>query len=215
MDGDLVDLPQLLKIRNQYPNTLLMLDESHSFGTIGSTGRGLEEHYEIAPNAGPDLIMVSLSKAIPGNGGVVAGKKDIIRFLRYQAHPIMFSSSLPTACIGTTKAAIELLAQDNGKLVKKLRNNVTFLRESLRSNGISCEDHLSPITGVMIYSEELAFKISQECFEQGLYLLPVGFPAVARGKERLRITVTVDHTEDDIVMGCKILGNVLSKTKNL
>lgn len=207
MDGDLVDFPKLLAIRNKHSNTLLMVDESHSFGTIGVTGRGIEQYYNTPPEEGADLILASLSKAIPGNGGVVVGKKDIIRFLRYQARPLMFSSSLPATCVSVTKASVYLFEKNGEVLIEKLRNNVKFLRERLRSYGIPCEDHPSPITGIMIHSEELSFKISQACFDQGLYLLPVGFPAVARGKERLRITITVNHSEEQIAAGCDILAN--------
>lgn len=211
MDGDLVDLPRLLEIRDRYQNTMLMIDESHSLGTIGATGRGIEEHYNLPQGRGADLIMASLSKAIPGNGGIIAGNKGVIRYLRYQARSIMFSSSLPAACAATTKAAIDILVHEGHTMVPRLWKNVSHLRACLQSQGISCEDLHSPITSIMIGDEELAFKVAQECFDAGLYVLPVAFPAVSKGKERLRITITVNHTLEQIQAGCEILGAVMRK----
>ncbi len=211
MDGDLIDLPRLLEIRDRYPNTMLMVDESHSLGTIGATGRGIEEYYNLSLGIGADLIMASLSKAIPGNGGVIAGNKNVIRYLRYRARAIMFSSSVPASSAATTKAAIDLLAYEGHTLVPQLWNNVSHLRTCLLSQGISCEDIHSPITSIMIGDEKLVFQVAQGCFDAGLYVLPVAFPAVTKGKELLRITITVNHILEQIQAGCEILGAVMRK----
>lgn len=123
----------------------------------------------------------------------------------------MFSSSLPAACTANTKAAIDILVQEVHALVPRLWNNVSYLRASLSSQGISCEDLHSPITSIMTGDEKLAFRVAQGCFDAGLYALPVAFPAVSKGKERLQITITLYHTLEQIQAGCEILGAVMEK----
>ena len=206
MDGDLVNLPALLEMRDCVPNTILMIDESHSLGVVGQNGRGIEEHFNIDPSKGVDLKIASLSKAIPGNGGIIAGNEKLIRYLRFQARHVIFSSGLSPASAASTKAAFEILKTQGSDLVKSFHEKIKLLRSLLHSADLNKH---SPITSVMINNENKAFEISQKCFENGLFLLPVAFPAVKRGKERLRITITVNHSDQQIKEGLSILKKFL------
>lgn len=207
MDGDLVDLPALLEIRDIIPNTLVMLDESHSLGVVGASGRGLEEYFGIPTHKGADLVMASLSKAIPGNGGILAGDREVIRYLRFQTRHTIFSSGLPPATVAATIQALRILEREGKERIDLLNQRVWYLRKRLQEIGIVCHHSPSPITSILINQEKRAFEIARRCHSKGLFVFPVVFPAVARGLERLRLTITLQHTEKDIDKGVEILAS--------
>jgi len=214
MDANIIDLPKLLEIRSKVPNVLIMLDEAHSIGVLGQNGQGIEQYFNIPPSEGVDILTGSLSKAIPGNGGYIAGSEKILTFLRYSARPIIFSTSLSGPSVTASYQALTLLQAEGSDLCKSFHQKIRFLRDELKRIGVECEHSFSPISTVMIGNEEKAFSIAQQCYEKGLHILPVAFPAVARGTERLRITISVNHSFEMIKEGVEILSEVLENNCN-
>ncbi len=209
MDGDILDLPQYLQLRNQFANTYLMVDEAHSIGVLGTHGKGIEEHFNIPPAQGIDIKMGTLSKAIPGNGGFIAAKRELIDYLRYHVRGYIFTATLSPITAGAALATFGVLEREAKQRIEKLWDNVHHLRRRLRENDIATTNSCSPITGVLIGNEALAFSVAQACFDQGLFVMPVAYPAVARGAERIRLNVHCNHTFAQIDQAVKILANTV------
>lgn len=208
MAGDVVDLPKLIALRERHPNTMIMLDEAHSIGVLGESGRGIEEYHHVPPHQGADILMGSLSKAIPGNGGYIAGSARLMTYLRYNLRPTIFSAGLPGATAAATHQALCLLERDGKKLGERLQANLALLRRLLREANIPHDASPSPITTIFVGDLRRVFEMATACYHQGLHVLPVFFPAVPKGAERLRITISARHTEEHIRQGVAILQSV-------
>ncbi len=209
MDGDILDLPAYLKLRDSVNNTYLMVDEAHSIGVLGENGKGIEEHFNISPEQGIDIKMGTLSKAIPGNGGYIAGNKALIEYLRFHVRGYIFTAALAPTTAGASLAALKVIEDEGKQRIEKLWRNVKHLRLRLAEHGIATTASRSPITGVLIGDEELAFEIAQRCFDQDLFVMPVAYPAVPRRSERIRLNVHCDHTLEQIDIAVTILSDVM------
>ena len=211
MDGDVLNLPVYLQIRDKFKNTYLMVDEAHSIGVLGENGKGIEEHFHIHPNNGVDIKMGTLSKAIPGNGGFIAASSKLIEYLRFHARGYIFTAALSPITAGAAIAALNVIEKEGKERLLTLWPNVNHLRARLSEHGIETTPSRSPITGVLIGDEELAFAIAQACFDRGLYVMPVAHPAVARRSERIRMNVTCNHTLEQIDTAVEILSEVMQE----
>lgn len=211
MDGDILDLPAYLDIRDRYPNTFLMIDEAHSIGVLGKSGKGIEEHFNINPMNGVDLLMGTLSKAIPGNGGFIAANQDLINFLRFHVRGYIFTAALAPPTAGAALASLSVIEAEGRPRIAKLWRNVHYLRDRLAEYQIKTSPSQSPITGVLIGNERKAFAVSAYCFDQGLFVLPVAYPAVPRGSERIRLNVHCNHTFNEIDRAVEILAKGMSE----
>jgi len=215
MDGDILDLPAYLALRDRYPNTFLMIDEAHSIGVLGKRGLGIEEHFAVTPDEGIDIKMGTLSKAIPGNGGFIAADHNLINYLRFHTRGYIFTSTLSPPTAGAAIASLDVLESEGQQRIQKFWSNVKYLRKSLADYKIKITPSLSPITGVLIGNQFKAFEVSKYCFDKGLYILPVAYPAVPRGSERIRLTVNCDHTFDEIDQGVAILAEACVASKHI
>lgn len=214
MDGDILDLPEYLQIRDSFANTFLMVDEAHSIGVLGASGKGIEEHFGVAPGCGVDIKMGTLSKAIPGNGGFIAADHSIIDFLRYHTRGYIFTAALSPATAGAAIASLEVIENEGRDRIRLLWRNVNYLREALAAYDIKTTPSRSPITGVLIGNEDKAFDVSRVCFDNGLFVLPVAYPAVPRGSERIRLNVHCDHSLTEIDSAVSILACALQEVLN-
>jgi len=212
MDGDILDLPVYLKIRDSIKNTYLMVDEAHSIGVLGNNGRGIEEHFHIDPDKGIDIKMGTLSKAIPGNGGFISARSELIEFLRFHTRGYIFTATLSPITAGAAIAALNVIENEGETRLKTLWRNVNHLRARLAERGIVTTASRSPITGVLIGDEELAFAVAQACFDRGVFVMPVAYPAVARRSERIRMNVTCNHTLQQIDTAVEVLSDVMQET---
>lgn len=213
MDGDIIDLPRLLAIRNRYKNIIVMLDEAHSIGVLGNRGRGIEEHFNISPEKGADILMGSLSKAIPGNGGYIAGEGELVSYLSLAIRPIIFSAGLTGPSAEATYRALSIFERQGEVLCANLRKNIEFLRHELIKNQLPFTGTVSPITTILVGSLDGVFDISERAFREGVQVLPVFFPAVSRNTEKLRLTISASHTFSEIEYGVKALRKAISKSK--
>jgi glycine C-acetyltransferase len=203
MDGDVAPLEALLQLRDRYPNTLLMVDEAHSLGVLGTGGRGIEEHVDCMGQV--DVLMGSLSKAVPAQGGYITAAKDLVTYLRGSARGFVFSAALPPMTAAAALAAFELIDRDGVALRSQLVSGVRHLIQQLEEAGFKVGDSSSAIVPILLNSEDAAVELARRCNQYGLYAMPVLSPAVPRGTERLRLSVTCAHRRKDLDMAVSIL----------
>lgn len=195
MDGDIFDLPAAVALARKY-NARLMLDEAHSLGVLGATGRGIEEHFDMPGSI--DIKMGTLSKTVPGVGGYVAGDRKLINFLRHTARAFVFSAALPPAVAAGILESFDVIDDEGVERNRILTRNVKYFITGLQQAGFDTGLTCTPIVPIMVGSEQHAFAMTKFCQDSGIFVLPVLPPAVPEGTARLRANVTASHTLDDI-----------------
>ena len=193
MDGDILKLDDFLEISKKY-GLLSYVDEAHSTGVLGESGRGICEYYKTEVH--PDFLMGTLSKAIGAEGGYIAGRKEIIDYLRNKARSYVFSTSLSPAVISCAIKSFEILEQ-NPKLVQKLHSNIDYFNECLQKQNIKAHSE-TPIFSILIGDERRALKVAQKLFDDGYFVRAIRYPTVRIGHARLRITLTATHTKKEL-----------------
>lgn len=194
MDGDVTDLPNLAKICREM-GAWLMIDEAHSLGVLGERGHGIEEHFDLPGVI--DVKMGTLSKTIPSIGGYIAGKAEMVRYLRHQARGYVFSAALPPAQAAAALEAFRVI-EDEPWRVDAVRRNARQFIDGLKARGLNTLHTQTAIVPVVCGKDETAYRMTSACQRDGLFVLPVVSPAVPAGLARLRATVTAAHTEDEI-----------------
>jgi len=206
MDGDIAPLPQLCDLAEKY-NCIMMVDDAHASGVLGSNGRGTIDHHQCHGRV--HIQEGTLSKAIGAMGGYVCGSRDLIDFLYLRARPFLFSTSHPPATVGACQAAFTLLASPEGeKLVKKLWANTKFFKRELKKRGFQFKGSETPIIPIHVGEAAKAFEFSKKLFEAGVFAPAVGYPVVAEGKARLRAIVSAAHKREQLLRAANILGEV-------
>jgi 8-amino-7-oxononanoate synthase len=195
MDGDIFPLVEASDICKKY-GALLMIDEAHSVGVLGDTGRGIEEHFK-APGL-IDIKMGTLSKAIPAAGGYIAGSPELIDFLRYKARGSLFSGALPAGLVAAAIASFEIMEKEGAERVQKLRSIIDYFVARLHAEGFDTGTSKTSIIPIMINDLEKTLRMTKYCFENGIFIPSALHPVVPHGKERLRATVTSDHSKKQI-----------------
>ena len=194
MDGDVADLPRMVEVCKKY-NAYLMVDEAHSLGVLGKTGRGIEEHFGLEDVI--DIKMGTLSKTIPSIGGYIAGKKDLITYLRHASRAYLFSAALPPAQTAAANEAFKVILDEPWR-IEKLNHNTQLFINGLKSAGFDTLLTTTAIVPILCGSDERAFEMTRESQHHDLYVLPVVSPAVPEGMARLRATVTAAHEPSEI-----------------
>lgn len=201
MDGDLVDLPRLREICDKY-HSWLMVDEAHSVGVLGKTGRGIEEHYGMKDAI--DVKMGTLSKTIPSVGGYVASKHEVVNYLRHNSRGYIFSAALPPAQAAAANEAFKVILDEPWR-VKQLEDNARLFIDGLNGVGFDTMKTQTAIVPILCGTDKLAFELTREGQMHDVFVLPVVSPAVPVGQARLRATVTASHTSEDILQTVAIL----------
>ena len=194
MDGDVIDFPRTVELCKKY-KAWLMMDEAHSVGVLGKTGRGIEEHFDLWDSV--DIKMGTLSKTIPSVGGYVAGKKELIQFLRHASRAYIFSAALPPAQAAAANEAFKVILDEPWRIEKVNANAKQFIT-GLKKAGFNTMLTTTAIVPVLCGTDERAFKLTQACQHKDLFVLPVVSPAVPEGLSRLRATVTAAHEPKEI-----------------
>ncbi|GAC1370329.1 MAG: glycine C-acetyltransferase [Candidatus Saccharimonadales bacterium] len=197
MDGDLAPLPQIVELAERF-GALTMVDDAHGEGVLGAGGRGIVDHFGLVGRI--DIEVGSLSKAFSVMGGFIAGKRELIDFYNAKARPRLFSVALT---IPDTAAALEAvrILQESQDLVKKLWDNVEYLRQGFTDMGFDIGHSETPIIPVMLGDEEVAKAMSAKLFEDGVFATPIIFPMVAKGKARIRVIVSASFSQEDLDKG--------------
>ena len=189
MDGDLCPLPELVRLKQEY-GAFLMIDEAHSTGVNGDTGRGIHEHFGI-PASAVDIWTGSLCKTIPSNGGFIAGDASLILYLQHSGSPFFFSSSLSPMSSAAALAAIEVIENEPERILR-LRHNTAFLKNGLRELGYDTGITESAVVPVIMGSGADAHELARALYQRGYLATAVVFPAVPVGKSRLRLCARAD-----------------------
>jgi 8-amino-7-oxononanoate synthase len=202
MDGDVIDLPKVVALCRKY-GAYLMMDEAHSIGVLGKTGRGIEEHFDMPGSV--DIKMGTLSKTIPSVGGYVSGKKELIDYLRHASRAYIFSAALPPAQTAAASEAFKIILDEPWRIEKLWQNTHQFL-DGLKGMGFDTMLTTTAIVPVLCGTDERAFALTQACQRNDLFVLPVVSPAVPEGLSRLRSTVTAAHETHEIQYAMDVIG---------
>lgn len=202
MDGDIIDLPKVVELCQKY-NAWLMIDEAHSVGVLGATGRGIEEHFGM--NDVIDIKMGTLSKTIPSVGGYVAAKQEIISYLRHASRAYIFSAALPPAQAAAANEAFKVILDEPWRMEKLNKNTKQYI-DGLKSMGFDTMLTETAIVPVLCGSDERAFALTREAQHHDVFVLPVVSPAVPEGLARLRATITAAHETDEIDYAMEVIG---------
>jgi glycine C-acetyltransferase len=201
MDGDIIDFPKMVTLCQQY-GAWLMVDEAHSVGVLGKTGRGIEEHFGMEGTI--DIKMGTLSKTIPSVGGYIAGKKELVNLLRHASRAYIFSAALPPAQAAAAKASFEVILDEPWR-VEKLNANTSQFINGLKERGFDTLYTETAIVPVVCGSDEVAYTMTRMAQSQDIFVLPVVSPAVPPGLARLRATITAAHETDEIEHAMEII----------
>lgn len=193
MDGDIVNLPELVRIADKY-QLLSMIDEAHATGVIGATGRGTEEYYGM--EGAVDVLMGTLSKSVGSEGGFVCGSEKLISYLLNKARSFIFSTSLSPSVMAASLFALRKIRREP-KLVESLQENIRYCCSQLQKRGLAAASETA-IIPLMIGDEGKAMQVMERLKERGFYISAIRYPTVARGKARLRITLMSSHRKEDI-----------------
>lgn len=195
MDGDLCSLPPILECTHRH-RAFLMVDESHSLGTVGPSGRGIDEHHGV-PASAVDIWSGALSKAIPSAGGFLAGSRELVLYLQHAAAPFIFSSAAPPPAVAAARQALRIAAREPERRAR-LWHNADRLRAGLRRLGYDTGASQTGIIPLIVGEDGAAYALSRGLFACGILATPVVHPAVAQGAARLRLCVTAAHTDADL-----------------
>jgi glycine C-acetyltransferase len=204
MDGDLGPLPALCDLAEEF-GCIMMVDDAHASGVFGRNGRGTVDHFGVHGRV--DVQVGTLSKAMGGLGGYVAGSRDLIDFLYHRARPFLFSTSHPPAVAAACIAAIDVLLEEP-ELIDRLWENTRFFKAGLEAHGFDTGISESPITPVIVGDGTLAMQLSDRLFQEGVFAQGIAFPTVARDKARVRTIVTATHTRDDLQFALDVFKRV-------
>jgi len=194
MDGDLMDLPRTVELCRKY-GARLMVDEAHSIGSLGATGHGIEEHFDMPGVI--DLKMGTLSKAIPSVGGYLAASHEIVEYQRHMSRPFIFSAALPPAQAAAAIAAFDVI-EDEPERVTALHRITEKYTNGLKAQGWNTMESESCVVPVLIGDEAKTMDLTRMLFDRGVFVCPIVHPAVPRGMDRLRTCLMATHTEADI-----------------
>ncbi len=204
MDGDIAPLDKLADIADDH-GILLMTDDAHGEGVLGRGGRGIVDHFDLHGRV--DIEVGTLSKAFGVVGGYVAGKKDIVQWLRQRGRPFLFSSAVTPADVAACIAAVDLL-EESTELVERLWENTRYFKAEMKGLGFDTGESETPITPVMLGEAPVAFEFSKQLFDGGLFTMALGFPTVPRGKARIRVMLSAAHSRDDLDQALGIFKDV-------
>jgi len=195
MDGYLAQLDKICDLAEKY-DALVMVDDSHSTGFVGKTGRGTHEHCGVMGRV--DIITSTLGKALGGAmGGFTSAKKEIIDMLRQRSRPYLFSNSLAPAIVGAASKVINLLS-DSTDLRDKLEENTKYFRAKMSAAGFEIKEGVHPIVPVMLYDAKLAQEMSEKLLAEGIYVIGFFFPVVPQGQARIRVQISAAHSHDHL-----------------
>lgn len=197
MDGDISPLPALVEVADRH-SILLMVDDAHGEGVLGRGGRGIVDHFGLHGQV--DVEVGTLSKAFGVVGGYVAGRKEIVEWLRQRGRPFLFSSAMPAADTAACLAAVDLL-EASTELVDRLWENARFFQAEMRRLGFDTGRTATPITPVMLSEAPLAQEFSRRLFAEGVFAMAIGYPTVPKGKARLRVMISAAHAREDLEKG--------------
>jgi glycine C-acetyltransferase len=213
MDGDITPLDKIVNLAQKY-DANIFIDESHSSGFIGKTGRGTPELFNVAPYI--DVITSTLGKALGGgSGGYTTSSKEIVEVLRQKSRPYLFSNSLVPAIVQSSIKVFEILKSSN-KLVNQLHENTVLFRTEMKKLGFNIlGSPESPIVPVLLKDEKVANEFGEEMAKEGIYVVGFSYPVVPKGQARIRVQLSAAHNKDQILQAVRAFEKIGKEKKIL
>ena len=208
MSGDIANLPEIVALAKKY-GARVMVDDAHSFGVLGSKGRGTAEHFGLHEEV--DMIMSTFSKSLASIGGFVVGKKEVVNFIKHKSRPFIFSAALTPASTASALAALRILKKEP-QLPKALLDIAAYARKRLIEKKLPlANDSIAPIIPIYTYSMLRTFVIAKMLYQRGVYVNPVIPPATPEGQCIIRTSYTATHTKALIDEAVEIIADVIAK----
>jgi glycine C-acetyltransferase len=195
MDGNVAPLDKIYALAQKY-NAMVMVDESHSAGVVGKTGKGVTEQFDLRGKI--EILTGTLGKAFGGAiGGFTTGRKEIIEILRQRSRPYLFSNSLPPSVAGAGTYTFQLLEQSND-LQDQLHTNAAYFTDRMRAAGFDIKPTQSAICAVMLYDAKLSQDMAKRLLEEGIYVTGFYYPVVPKGQARIRVQLSAAHNKEQL-----------------
>lgn len=195
MDGTIAQLDKICDLADQY-DAIVMIDESHSSGFLGKTGRGTHEYRNVMGRI--DIITGTLGKALGGaSGGFTSGKKEVIEMLRQRSRPYLFSNTVAPAIVGASIAVLDMLTQTT-ELRDQLESNTQYFRTKMTEAGFDIKPGDHPIVPIMLYEATVAQQFAAKLLEEGIYVIGFFFPVVGKGLARIRVQLSAAHKQEHL-----------------
>ena len=203
MDGTIAQLDKICDLAEKH-DALVFVDDCHSTGFVGMTGKGTHEHCGVMGRV--HVITGTLGKALGGgSGGFTSGKKEIIEILRQKSRPYLFSNTLAPSIVGASLKAIEMVSK-NPNVIKSLKNNTAYFRQEIQKTGYDVKGEIHPIVPIMIYDDQKASDIAEFLYENGVYVVSFSYPVVPKGLARIRVQISSSHTKEQMDKAISLFG---------
>jgi glycine C-acetyltransferase len=202
LDGDVANLPEFIEVCERH-GAVLAVDDAHGSGTLGAHGRGLAEEQGVEGRI--PILMTAFSKVFGGIGGALLGKTEVIEMVQHSARSFMFSASLPVPVVAAVSTILEMLEAEGPSLVRELHQKRAYFRGRLREAGFDLGASTTHIMPVMCRHDRKALFMHLALFECGVLMVPIIYPAVKDGEQRLRVNVTRGHTQEDMDRALELL----------
>jgi len=204
MDGDVAPLDKIYDVAEEY-GLMTMVDDAHGEGVLGRGGRGIVDHFGLHGKF--DVEVGTFSKAFGVVGGVIAGKRVVVDYLRQKARPFLFSNAVTAADSAACLAAVEVLSEST-ELVDRLWENARYFKDQMKKLGFDTGTSVTPITPVMLGEARLAQDFSRRLYEEQVFAMAIGFPTVPQGLARIRVMISAMLSRDDLNFGLEKFAQV-------
>lgn len=194
MEGDIANLPEIVKLTKKY-SARVFVDEAHSLGVIGVNGRGTGEYFNMEDDV--DVLMATASKSMASIGGFIASRLEVIDYIKHNARSIIFTASLPPACVGAIDASLDLIQQEPERRVR-LMLIAKKMKKAFMSLGFDTGASESPIIPITVGDDMVAFKMWRMLFDEGVFSSPVVTPAVPEGQAIIRTSYMATHADEHL-----------------
>ena len=205
MEGDLCNLPEIVRLKKKYPNTVIMVDEAHGLGVFGKQGRGVCDHFGLTDEV--DLIMGTFSKSLASIGGFIAADKTIINVLRHTCRTYIFSASMTPASTAAALKALEIIKTEPER-IQALWDVTRYALKRFKEEGFEIGDTESPIIPLYVRDQEKTFVVTARAFDEGVFINPVIPPACAPEDTLVRYALMATHTKEQVDRSVVILKKV-------
>ncbi len=203
LDGDEANIAQFVEVCARYEHSVIVCDDAHGTGTLGKGGRGILEKYELRSKV--PVVISTFSKTFGGIGGILLGDADVVDHIKHNARSFLFSASLPVPLVAAAGEILTMLEQDGEAMVAELQEKANYMRQGLKEIGFDLGESNTHIMPVMCREERKALFTHVALLESGVLMVPITYPAVKEGEERLRLNVTRGHTKEDMDKALELL----------
>ena len=203
MDGDICPLPEIVALKEEH-GAFLLIDEAHTLGLLGASGRGVAEHFGL-PGGCAEIWTGSLSKTIPATGGYIAGSRELVIYLQHGVAPFMFSAALCPASAAAARAALAVMAREPQR-IERLRRNADRLRAGLAAQGWDIGRSCTALVPVIAGDDVEAYRLARRLLDAGVFATAIVPPAVPAGSARLRLCITAAHGPEDLEEALRAFG---------